>query len=104
MSGQKCKKSKQTVHILEDDFPRGRTTQHSFHDLAVGFVTVLTERDKENTFYINERIKDFDCIPSQNGSLYCIPLSDTNRQLVKDQLSHFTLHRGARGQTSGLPG
>lgn len=29
MSGQKCKKSKQTVHILEDDFPRGRTTQHS---------------------------------------------------------------------------
>lgn len=65
MSGQKCKKSKQTVHILADDFPEGRTAQHGFHDLAVGCVTPLIARDKEKTFYFNERIKDFDIIPPE---------------------------------------
>ena len=73
MSGQKCKKSKQTVHILEDDFPLGRTTQHSFHDLAAGFVTVLTERDKENTFYFNEGLKDFDFIPPKMARYIVYP-------------------------------
>lgn len=101
MSGQKFQKSKQTVSSAPDSASQERSTEPAFMigcRLCHCCVTALIESRKKTFLYQSIRLDS-----SWNGSVYYIPLSDTNRELVKDQLSHFTLHRGAWGQTSRLP-